>query len=250
MVSGRVDKRAVELALSAAVAKIINETEGTDYRPEVVEAEDSIEDVILRSATGTYRDRGVQVVTIPVGDVTVRSDSDHRQRLMRELQTRLAGADLGPSWINVVLSDAGTRYGVNHAMIERLVQLIVQMARTGKAEIRETELFQYDPELAERLVAVAVTPVPQLSGIRVGIPMATYVPRDGRWIRDGIDKKLKDYGGPLHLKELTLIIGDFGVVDREQIDAFRRDNPPDTLPFDEIWLVSRIEGVDLLKRRR
>jgi hypothetical protein len=70
--------------------------------------------------------------------------------------------------------------------------------------------------------------------------MATSVPPDGRWILEGIRKKVEDYGGSQHVEGLTLVVGGFGVVDREQIHTFQRDNPPAELPLREIWLVSRL----------
>jgi hypothetical protein len=70
----------MEVALAAEVAKAINDREGTDYRAIPVKASDDIADVILRSAGGAHADRGVQVVTVPFGNIRSRMDSDHRGR--------------------------------------------------------------------------------------------------------------------------------------------------------------------------
>jgi hypothetical protein len=150
-------------------------------------------------------------------------------------------------WVNLVLNERGVRYGLDREMVERLVNLIVEMRTTRTDELADDVLYERDPALADRVYRVAATHVPTISRVRVGIAMATYLPPDDRWIVEGIEKKLERYGGSEQVKDVTLVIGDFGVVDREQIDVFRYKNPPERLPFRAIWLVSELEGVHRLK---
>jgi hypothetical protein len=240
-------KQRLEVAFCEEVARVINQQQGTEYRAEPAAEQDEIHDVILRSIVGGHEPMPLQVVTIPIGDIGSRLDTGHRKRLQEQLPTMLQAEGLRKVWVNLVLNDRGIRYGLENEMVKSLVNLIVEMAATGGGEVGDDALYERGPELADRIGRVAVTHVPTIAGVRVGIPMATYVPRDERWIVEGIQKKLDKYGGTEQVKDLILVVGDFGVVDREQIDVFRQVKPPERVPFRAIWLVSRMEGVHLLK---
>ena len=50
--------------------------------------------------------------------------------------------------------------------------------------------------------------------------------------------KLNEQGAPESVKDLMLVIGASGFMDRGEIEAFRTTNPPETLPFAEVWIVT------------
>jgi hypothetical protein len=111
----------------------------------------------------------------------------------------------------------------------------------------DVELYEFDPDLSRVVISFSVVHLEALDGLDVAIPFSSFVPRDGRWIQEAIDRKLRKYGGPAAVERITLVIGALGFIDAGQIMAFQRQYPPDTLPFEEIWLVTAFHGVVPLK---
>jgi hypothetical protein len=84
----------------------------------------------------------------------------------------------------------------------------------------------------------------------VDVGEGQWLPSDGRWIKEGIRKKLERYRDPQMVENVILVIGVAAFVDGEQIDAFRAANPEELLPFSEIWIVTCYDrGVFCLKSR-
>ena len=79
--------------------------------------------------------------------------------------------------------------------------------------------------------------------------MAAELPDDGSWIEEGINLKLKRYGGANAVKALTLVIGVEALVDKQQVQAFMTSHRPEDLPFAEIWINS-MGGPVCLKPRK
>jgi DNA replication protein DnaC len=73
-----------------------------------------------------------------------------------------------------------------------------------------------------------------------------FVPLSKTGAEDGLALKLKRYGGPEAVKELTLVIGVEALVDAQQVEAFRETHKDDGLPFKEI-LINSAEGTMRLK---
>jgi hypothetical protein len=78
------------------------------------------------------------------------------------------------------------------------------------------------------------------------VTVAAELPDDGGWIEAGIQLKLKKYGGPDAVKDLTLVIGVEALVDRQQVEEFLVTWAGKELPFKEI-LINSVEGTIRLK---
>jgi hypothetical protein len=110
-----------------------------------------------------------------------------------------------------------------------------------------TELLAIDPELSGYLSNVVLfrdKDNPEVTVLTPGV--AAELPDDGSRIEDGLELKLKRYGGPEAVKELTLVIGVEALVDAQQVEAFREAHEKDGLPFKEI-LINGAEGTMRLK---
>jgi hypothetical protein len=94
---------------------------------------------------------------------------------------------------------------------------------------------------------IIVSHFEELRSPDVDIPAGGALPPDGRWIKEGIQLKVKKYGGAEAVKELVLVIGVAGFVDEEQVEAFLGENPTEALPFMQIWIVTPFHGVICLK---
>src|SRR4051812_6247321 len=81
------EKKKKEVAEVDAVVDEINSQSATDYFAEASDIEPA--DVILRSRSGAYADRQVQVVSIP-GDHEIRADNNNLERLKATLKECLA----------------------------------------------------------------------------------------------------------------------------------------------------------------
>ena len=108
------------------------------------------------------------------------------------------------------------------------------------------QILSVDPELSAYLANVVLfrdEDNPDVTVITSGV--AAELPNDGR-IEDGLALKLKRYGGPEAVKDLTLVIGVEALVDAQQVEAFREAHREDGLPFKNI-LINSAEGTMRLK---
>jgi hypothetical protein len=240
-------KKDQEVSLCQSVAQEINKKEGTDYRAEPGTSEPA--DVCLVSSSKTHPPRSVQVVTIP-HDLSAREDNSNIHKLKHNLLAALRGVGLSRCIVRMLLSEKTIRYGLKQELTETLARVIVQEGEDRNVQLRGTDLYAFSPELAKSISLISVLHSPHMKRLDVQVDLWTWGPRDGRWIEEAINLKLAKYGGPQAVEDLTLVIGALAFVDREQIKAFQETNPPDTLPFAEIWIVSPIEGTLALKRRQ
>jgi hypothetical protein len=110
--------------------------------------------------------------------------------------------------------------------------------------------LKFYSELSDYVHDIIIGRYEEISDIELDIPSgASALPPDGQWIEEGIELKLKKYGAPDAVKDLTLVIDLAGFVGNEQIEAFRAAHPEATLPFREIWIAA-FDGMACLKKKQ
>jgi len=245
MADREAEKKERELIPCRWLAKEINRTKGTDYEANSSNEEPS--DVLLKSASGNHPEIPVQVVSIPL-DWRYREDKHSVEKIKRTLTDSLLARGLKHCLVVIVPSGKTETNGMSEAAFNQLDELVYDESRKGDRMLRYEEIEAYSPELAACVHDICITHYEALPGIEVDIPSAAYMlPPDGRWIEEGIRKKVQKYGGPKAVKDLALVIDVAAFVDDDQIDAFRAANPEETLPFSEIWIVA-FHGIVCLKR--
>jgi hypothetical protein len=247
MNSREIEKKQWEVRQGALVARAINEDEGTDY--DVSPAAREPADVVLKSICGKYPTREAQVVSIPL-DYRSRDDKHTLRHLETSLEQILLARGMRHILVGVIPSGAVEMYGVPRHIVERLADLIEHEGRNCDVSLNYYEIYDRDHELGEMFHIINISHHPDvIRDVEIDIPRGGAVPRDGRWIEEGIRKKLVKYGGEDAVRNLALIIGVAGFVDDRQIAAFRTTFAESELPFAEIWINTQFHGTSCLKNR-
>lgn len=250
MNSKDVEKKKKEVAECEPVAEAINAESGTDYiaKPHDVEPAD----VILESASGSYPNRMVQVVSIP-HDSQIRAESGNAGQFKASLEQALKQLDVRHCCVGFTPCENLARRGVPRAQVDHLADRIRDISahlNEGTYEIGHMEMLAFDPELMAYLSNVVLFRDDHCEGVTVDAPgVVAELPDDGSWIDQGIKLKLKKYGSAGAVKELALVIGVEALVDNQQVKAFMAEHAPGDLPFAEIWINSA-EGLYCLKSRK
>jgi hypothetical protein len=212
-------KKQWELDQGNRVAKALNFSEGTDY--EVRPSGQEPADVILESPSGRFPSRPAQVVSIPL-DFRFRSDKHSIQKFQGALKGPLEERGARHALVGIILSREAESHGVPPRMVQELADLIICERSDGHGEFRYDELNRQNPELLDFFHVVNVSHHPGIiDGVEIDIPAGGPVPADGRWIQEGIAKKLGKYGGQNAVRNLALIVGVAGFIDGAQIRAFQ-----------------------------
>jgi hypothetical protein len=203
------EKKRRELDEGEIAAAYLNQELATDYK--VVPSDREPADVLFVSAGGQHPERMVQVVTIP-HDYEVRTDNQNLARLSRDLTAALRDRDLTHLSVGYIALETSSTRGMPKAQVEALADYIAAKEPTEEnqppVEIGFMELLSVDPELSVYLSNVVLFRDDRSLDVTVGTPgVATELPDDGSWIEEGIQLKLKKYGGADAVKTLTLVIG-------------------------------------------
>jgi|SRR5271156_3866705 len=243
----REDKKQWELRQGFLVAKILNETEGSDYEAEPAKQEPA--DVILKSSSGEYPDREAQIVSIPL-DFRSRDDKGTIEKLRTSLRDFLMVRGLRHLLVGIIPSNRTEMGGMPKHLVEKLAEIIERAGSKVDVHLKYEDLEQYDHEVSDMVHFVNVSHHPEIiEDIEIDIPAGGAVPIDGQWIEEGIRKKLVKYGGEDAVKSLGLIIGVAGFVDDKQVNAFKTTFSEANLPFAEIWINTEFHGTHCLKKR-
>jgi hypothetical protein len=226
------------------VAAEINKSKGTDYDVHPPDAEPA--DVTLKSKSGAHPPLQVQVVSIPL-DFRHRDDKHSVEKIREALKRSLEERGFNHCCVGLILSGEAEMHGMKHAELEFLIGLVLKEAANGNRTLKYEDIFERSPELSEMVHGIIISHHEELQKADVNIPSGSALPPDGRWIKEGILKKVERYGGAKAVKDLVLVIGVAGFVDEEQVQAFQADNPAGTLPFAQIWIVTPFHGVVCLK---
>jgi hypothetical protein len=226
----------------------LNSEEGTDY--EVFPSNEEPADVRFVSPSGQFPDRMVQVVTIP-HDYEVRADNRNVERLKRDLEQALEDRNVQYLTVGLTLLGETPKRGVPKEQVDNLADLISAAHEEDSPEpIRQfgwAHLLARDPALTGYVATVVLFEDETNQRATVDTPgVATQLPDDGSWIEDGMQLKLKKYGGKEAVKDLTLVIGVEALVDRQQVDAYLQTHTTEEIPFHEVWINS-VEGTIRLK---
>jgi hypothetical protein len=173
------------------------------------------------------------------------------ERFAKGLEGVLMKQGLSGLFVGLSVLGAATKSGVPGSQVDHLAKAICHIAPGIRAnevqELSYTTLLEIDPELSGYVSGVSVLRDANNPGVTVQTPgVAAQLPEDGSWIAQGIELKVKKYGGPKFVKNVVLVIGVEALVDNQQIEAFVASNPPETLPFAEIW-INGVEGTVRLK---
>jgi hypothetical protein len=226
------------------VAAEINKSKGTDYDAHPPDAEPA--DVTLKSKSGTHPPLAVQVVSIPL-DFRHRDDKHSVETIGEALKRLLEELGFNHCAVGLILSGEAEMRGIKHTELELLTEIVLTEAANGNRTLKYEDIFERSPKLSELVHDIIISHHEELQNADVNIPAGGALPPDGRWIKEGILKKVERYGGAKAVKNLVLVIGVAGFVDDEQVQAFQADNPAGTLPFAQIWIVTPFHGVVCLK---
>lgn len=238
------EKKNWERAQCRLVAAEINKSKGTDYDAHPPDAEPA--DVTLKSKSGAHPPLPVQVVSVPL-DFRNRDDKHCVEKIRESLKHSLEEEGFNDCFVGLILSGEAEKHGIKHSELELLIDLVLEEAAKGDRTLRYEDILERSPRLAELARDIIISHHEELQNPDVVIPAGSALPPDGRWIREGILKKVEKYGGPKAVKDLVLVIGVAGFVDDEQVQAFQADNPAEALPFAQIWIVTPFQGVVCLK---
>jgi hypothetical protein len=241
------EKKRRELAEGGQAAAYLNQEIGADY--DAIPSDREPADVIFVSRSKEFPERMVQIVTIP-HDYQIRADNQNLARFGRDLTTALKTRHASNLSVGFTPLGPATERGIPRAQVEGLADYLVVHQPEPPQDTHALgfmELLSLDPELSAYLSNVVLfrdEDNPDVTVITPGV--AAELPNDGSWIEDGLALKLKRYGGPEAVKELTLVIGVEALVDAQQVEAFREAHREDSLPFKEI-LINSAEGTMRLK---
>jgi len=240
-------KKQRELLACETVALEINKLEGTDFHARLTNSEPA--DAELVSTSGKCPPRPAQVVTIP-RDIHHREDNQNLEGFERDLTASLKELGVGPVFIAVIPGAKAVQYGMKAKLVRQLAEFVHGANRSTNMRLDYPDILDSVPEVAEYVHQVFISHWDDQTDIDVDIPgPGGALPRDGRWIEEGIHLKVNKYGGPEQVKDLMLVIDAVGFVDREQVEAFKSTRAPAELPFGEIWIVTPFDGTIPLKRR-
>ena len=238
------EKKKWEQEQGQLVAAEINKSKGTDYDAHPPDAEPA--DVTLKSKSWAYPPLPVQVVSIPL-DFRHRDDKHSVEKIREALKRSLEQHGFNHCCVGLILSGEAEMHGIRHAELEILTGIVLKEAANGNRTLKYEDIFERSPEPSELVHDIIISHHEELQNPDVDIPSGSALPPDGRWIKEGILKKVEKYGGAKAVKDLVLVIGVAGFVDDEQVQAFQADNPAETLPFAQIWIVTPFHGVVCLK---
>ena len=144
-------------------------------------------------------------------------------------------------------SPATVEFLEDFVRIARIGDIAARESHSGTRRIDPAELLVIDPDLTAYLGNVVLFWEDEKADVTVDTPgVPAELPDDGSWIEEGIELKLKKYGGAEAVKDLTLVIGVEALIDGQQVASFTAAHPPESLPFAEIWINS-MEGPTCLK---
>jgi hypothetical protein len=238
------EKKKRELGQCQLVASEMNRLRGTDYVAHPADAEPA--DVILKSKSEAHPPLSVQVVSIPL-DFRHRDDKHSVEKIREVLANSLPARGLRHCSVGLILSGEAEMHGIKHGMLETLIEIILREAVTGDRTLTYEDILERSPELSELVHDIIISHHEEMPCVEIDIPAGSALPPDGRWIKEGILKKMQKYGGAAAVKGLVLVIGVAGFVDDEQVQAFQAAHPAETLPFAQIWIVTTFHGVVCLK---
>jgi hypothetical protein len=187
------EKKKWEREQCQLVAIEINKLTGTDYGVHPSDAEPA--DVTLKSKSGAHPALPVQVVSIPL-DFRHRDDKHTVERVRESLKRSLNERGFDHCCVGIILSGEAEMHGIKHAELELLTEVVLENAANGKRTLRYEDILERSPRLPEFVHYIIISHHEILQNPDIDIPAGSALPADGRWIKEGILKKVQKYGGP------------------------------------------------------
>jgi hypothetical protein len=238
-------KKEWELKPCHLLAKEINRRSGTDY--EAGASDEGLADALLRSVSGKHPDVPVQVVSIPL-DWRHRDDKHSLAKTREAVTAALLKRGLEHCSISLVPTTKAEARKMPGHLVEQLAELVLDGAARGIRQLNYTQIGAYSSGLPGYFDYISIFCHPAIPRVTVEIASGTLLPPDGRWIEEGIAKKLEKYGGPAAVKDLTLVMDVANIIDDEQIASFKATHVEKALPFSEIWILG-LQGIVCLKSK-
>lgn len=232
-------KKAVERRLCESVAGEMNATGGTDYCAESTEQDPP--DCVLKSRSGKFQTREVEVTSIPANHV-LREDNGNAWRCAGALKVELRGKGIEGYDISFTLTDEGSRYGVQPSQVKRLAGIVCNGIFAGRAELNGVEIWKSAPDIVDRLDSIGWAPLSTLKELNVHPTFGGWPQPEGcTWIGDAIREKSAAYGE--RAKCWDLVIGGTWQVGADSVEAYMRDDIVRPSPFRSIWVTTAFDGV-------
>jgi len=227
-------KKEAELRACRIVAAEINRTTGSDYQAICGETEPV--DVLLVSSSNPQDSQPVQVVSAPF-EYKIRRDNHNVEKACTRVGEALERHGFCCCDASIWLTGRARERGVRPDLVRALVDCIAFHwdRRSYLRLTAENHFYSWTPQLCHFFSDVRLYR-PESQRICVSAPQAFDLPRDGRWLREAVEKK-KQYD-PAILPKLNLVIDGDMHLDFEQIDNFRLEMSEQKLPFREVWVVS------------
>jgi metal-sulfur cluster biosynthetic enzyme len=225
-----------EVYLASRIGRILNERDGSDLYavPGAIEPEDA--------ALLSYRDPktriSVQVVSTP-GQPHIRFDNKNLRNFERSLTARLRERGVESGHFSVSWTNDAVRYGLCADVFEDLADLIRSRMppEYGTLRLRAEEDYELHPWLADAVNWINGLRIRELSELTVTSPTGCYLPRDGRWIADAVNRKVKRYG-KVGCADVTLLVDGGNYVDGQQLAEFAATFTASECPFAHLWVLA------------
>ena len=221
-----------ELWVARQIASELNRVHGTDY---VAKPPRQAEDAVLESPSGRNPSLTVEVVSAPIRPV-VRRDYKNYFKLNTVFKEELEASGLKDGHCSVAWAEETVLSKVKTEPIRMLARLTrdLSVERFGRLTIGAEDVYDRFPELASLFIYVSCSRFAALTETFVSSPTFCYLPRDGRWIAEAVEKKN-------HRVADVLVVDGGCYVTREQVSAFSMGSDANACKFKQLWVVNTNE---------
>ncbi len=232
-------KKQREIIPCRVFAKTINEIGDTDY--DVPDAQYQLEhcrepiDVVLRSKSGAYPERHVQVTTIPT-DLELRDDNQNIAKLEGRVKTALLERNVSALQLEICLAQYDAHRSMPVNLVGPLADLIHSMPRRQAWRIEWQGISALSVELATYVTDVISWPLSSDS-LFVHAGRGCFIPENlDRFIDEAIQQKGSSYSPRDEATMALVIAASSAILPEHMRDYLSRRGTPVT-SFSEVWVV-------------
>lgn len=221
-----------ELWVAHRIASELNRAQGFDY---IAKPPRQAEDAVLESQSGRNPSLTVEVVSAPIRPI-VRRDYKNYFKLNNLFREELEASGLKDGHFSVGWAEEIVRSKIKPEPIRKLARLIRDLAleRIGPLTIEAEDVYDWCPDLARLFTYVSCYRFPGMTETFVSSPTFCYLPRDGRWIAEAVEKKT-------HRVADVLVVDGGCYVTREQVSVFSKSFDSNACKFKQLWVVNTNE---------
>jgi hypothetical protein len=202
---------------------------GLDY---VAKPPRQAEDAVLESLSGRNPSLTVEVVSAPILPV-VRKDHKNYFKLETALKEELEATGLKDGHFSIAWAKETVLYKIRPEQIRRLARLIRDLfvERFGRLTIEAEDVYDRFPDLASLFIFVGCSRFSALTETFVSSSTFCYLPCDGRWIAEAVEKKAQRVAD-------VLIVDGGCYVTQEQVWAFSTCFDANACKFKQLWILN------------